>query len=578
IIKVYKTGSDEDVVFVSEKSAPKPIKITIDQAKLLALQRDIDEQSQPTHQAKRLTSQTISVNGPAETKMEGENSEETIIKKGKKHKKGKIFSPEIQNCRAENGSQDKMKTEKKMKKVETVAKEVENETDRKKEKKKTKRKKHDSVSLTIETEEDDRRKKKLEEYSVIQAENVTLKNKKLKKKEKKLKDKSVQIKPENMKIEDEEMQIKNNNPKKPKKAKGKVLVSNLPEPEEIVGEKKKKTTVITDGVAETKAKKKAKVLENGMKVEKEETEVNEAKLKRKKAKESKTEGYGNELEETEIKKKKRMTEDEKVLPKKKDKSINEEIVTEEDSIEVKIRKKKKSRKAKEEDGKVEAEDMEPKKKKKKKVKENEEDLEDARSWESNVTLAAESQSKKSKKKKNSVKDDQDSNTEAEARGEKKKKVKEELIDPQDFPQGDVVFLSAKTGNTDEASIDQERRKALQMEIEEASQPHKPDKPTALGQWSTAHFDSSQQQQKFLRLMGGFKKGFQPAGSTAGGANMALGKDAQQHLQQGLLGEFERAHARRMDFSNRGAGLGFTAPSNKKFSIDINASRSVRFDD
>lgn len=79
-------------------------------------------------------------------------------------------------------------------------------------------------------------------------------------------------------------------------------------------------------------------------------------------------------------------------------------------------------------------------------------------------------------------------------------------------------------------------------------------------------------------MGGFKKGFQPAATSTGGANMALGKDAQQQLQQGLLGEFERAHSRRMDFNNRGAGLGFAAPSNKKFSIDINTCRSVRFDD
>lgn len=99
-----------------------------------------------------------------------------------------------------------------------------------------------------------------------------------------------------------------------------------------------------------------------------------------------------------------------------------------------------------------------------------------------------------------------------------------------------------------------------------------------GQWSTAQFDSSDQQQKFLRLMGGFKKGFQQASGSTGRANMALGKDAQQQLQQGLLGEFERAQSRRVDFSNRGAGLGFTTPSNNKFSIDINACRSVRFDD
>ena len=78
-------------------------------------------------------------------------------------------------------------------------------------------------------------------------------------------------------------------------------------------------------------------------------------------------------------------------------------------------------------------------------------------------------------------------------------------------------------------------------------------------------------------MGGFKKGFQPASAGSGGANMAMGKDAQKKLQQGLLGEFERAHSRRMDYNNRGAGLGFTTPSSK-FSIDINACRSVRFDD
>lgn len=78
-------------------------------------------------------------------------------------------------------------------------------------------------------------------------------------------------------------------------------------------------------------------------------------------------------------------------------------------------------------------------------------------------------------------------------------------------------------------------------------------------------------------MGGFKKGFQPSAGTTTRANMALGKDGQQQLQQKLLDEFDRAHSRRMDPSNRGAGIGFAAPANKKFVIDVNASRSVRFD-
>lgn len=164
---------------------------------------------------------------------------------------------------------------------------------------------------------------------------------------------------------------------------------------------------------------------------------------------------------------------------------------------------------------------------------------------------------------------------------KKKKIKEELPEQelvQEPSQVDVVFLSEKTGNTDEVNINKERRRALQVEIDQASQPQKPAKPLGLGQWGTAEFGSSEQQQKFLRLMGGLKKGFQPASSSGIGRNMALGKEAQQQLQQGLLGEFERAHSRRMDLNNRGAGIGFTAPSKKKFSIDANMSRSIRFDD
>lgn len=100
----------------------------------------------------------------------------------------------------------------------------------------------------------------------------------------------------------------------------------------------------------------------------------------------------------------------------------------------------------------------------------------------------------------------------------------------------------------------------------------------LGQWGTAQFDSPDRQNKFLRLMGGFKKSSQPVAGSPGLANMALGKEGQQTLQQGLLGQFERAQSHHMDFKMKGAGLGFAAPSNKKFTIDANARKSVRFDD
>ncbi|KAK1803074.1 hypothetical protein P4O66_021612, partial [Electrophorus voltai] len=114
----------------------------------------------------------------------------------------------------------------------------------------------------------------------------------------------------------------------------------------------------------------------------------------------------------------------------------------------------------------------------------------------------------------------------------KVKQEEETEEGQaaDKRPNDIIFLSARPGNQDEVSIDQvkcqmmmqmtdhlthkpqsnvphcfqARRLALQREIDEESQPK-----ANFGQWDTAHFDNSEKQIKFLRLMGGFKKGSQP---------------------------------------------------------------------
>lgn len=298
-------------------------------------------------------------------------------------------------------------------------------------------------------------------------------------------------------------------------------------------------------------------------------------------KEAKTKEDENEEETHAIKGKKKS----KAKKKEKDNMLDEsEIIIEEGKTEhMKKGKKGKSRKA---SGEVcEVEEMEPKKKKRKKddskgeeetlLMDCEESEADRLSGETPVAVAGDTTSRKSKKKKSSVQVNQTEadvgvETDATKKKKKKKKVKEEGEEQQESPNVDVV--SEKSGNTDEIDTNQERR-----QTDEASGHENPAKPLGLGQWSTAEFSSSQQQQKFLRLMGGFKKGFQPAAAGTGGAHMAMGKDAQQQLQQGLLGEFERAHSRRMDFSSKGAGLGFAAPSNKKFSIDINTCRSVRFD-
>ncbi|KAL6110408.1 knop1 [Pungitius sinensis] len=265
---------------------------------------------------------------------------------------------------------------------------------------------------------------------------------------------------------------------------------------------------------------------------------------------------------------------------KQNEEEDEEPQCRKDKEEKEPKKNKKVEEASVEVSKVK--EKEPKKKKKRKVEnskgEEEEQLILNEVEEQSIETVDPDTTSKKKNKNGSSRVETKMKDLSSGTGAKKRKIKEEVEHPDESTPCDVVFLSKKAGNTDEVTINQERRLALQMEIDKASQPQKSDKPLGVGQWGTAQFNSSEQQQKFLRLMGGFKKGFQPAVGSSDRANMALGKDAQQQLQQGLLGEFECAQSRRMDVSSRGSGLGFSAPANKKFSIDINACRSVRFDD
>nr|XP_015215435.1 PREDICTED: lysine-rich nucleolar protein 1 [Lepisosteus oculatus] len=166
---------------------------------------------------------------------------------------------------------------------------------------------------------------------------------------------------------------------------------------------------------------------------------------------------------------------------------------------------------------------------------------------------------------------------------KKLKTEEELSGGE---SSEVEFVSAKPGNVDEVTIDKERRQALQNAIDEESRPQATEKTKSkgvgFGQWSTTCFESEDQQKKFLRLMGGFKKS-SPSLAPVGGAGpqrpiMALGRDEARQLNQGLLGQFERAHNRWLNPQQTGAGLGFQGAPSKKFTIDAHASRSVKFED
>ncbi|NWY91614.1 KNOP1 protein, partial [Loxia curvirostra] len=146
----------------------------------------------------------------------------------------------------------------------------------------------------------------------------------------------------------------------------------------------------------------------------------------------------------------------------------------------------------------------------------------------------------------------------------------------------VIIVKEKKGNCDEINIDKVRRQALQEEIDRESGKTKAfsskgGQDMNLGQWSTATFKSSEEQNKFFRLLGGFKKGSVPIQSpsaTTNKPNMALNQEGEEKLQQALKMEFDKA----MDLKqHRGIGLGFQPNANKKVYIDKYASKSIKFE-
>ncbi|KAF1485008.1 Lysine-rich nucleolar protein 1, partial [Eudyptula minor novaehollandiae] len=167
---------------------------------------------------------------------------------------------------------------------------------------------------------------------------------------------------------------------------------------------------------------------------------------------------------------------------------------------------------------------------------------------------------------------------------KNKKIKREDMGNEALEHvDDVTIVQEKKGNCDEVNIDKVRRQALQEEIDRESGKTnvfspKVERDTKFGQWSTAAFQSSEEEMKFFRLMGGFKKGSVAIGNlsaTANKPNMALNREGEEKLQQALKMEFDKA----MDLKrHRGIGLGFQPAANKKVYIDKYTSRSIKFED
>ncbi|XP_069726009.1 lysine-rich nucleolar protein 1 [Phaenicophaeus curvirostris] len=190
-----------------------------------------------------------------------------------------------------------------------------------------------------------------------------------------------------------------------------------------------------------------------------------------------------------------------------------------------------------------------------------------------------------KKRKKRKKDPQDSAEEPGSKANsKRKRIKREDTGNEALKDvEDVTIVQEKKGNCDEVNIDKVRRQALQEEIDRESGKTKVFSPkverhTKFGQWSTATFQSSEEETKFFRLMGGFKKGSVPTqnlSATTNKPNMALNREGEEKLQQALKMEFDKA----MDLKqHRGIGLGFQSAANKKGYIDKYASKSIKFED
>ncbi|NWW48788.1 KNOP1 protein, partial [Pedionomus torquatus] len=191
--------------------------------------------------------------------------------------------------------------------------------------------------------------------------------------------------------------------------------------------------------------------------------------------------------------------------------------------------------------------------------------------------------KKRRKRKKEVAQDSAEEPGLEANAKKKKIKREDLGNKALELEDDVTIVQEKKGNCDEINIDKVRRQALQEEIDRESGKTKGFSPkmergTKFGQWSTATFQSSEEEMKFFRLMGGFKRGSAPIQNlsvTTNKPNMALNREGEEKLQQALKMEFDKA----MDLKqHRGIGLGFQPAANKKVYIDKYTTRSTKFED
>ncbi|KAK3611084.1 hypothetical protein CHS0354_030040 [Potamilus streckersoni] len=108
-----------------------------------------------------------------------------------------------------------------------------------------------------------------------------------------------------------------------------------------------------------------------------------------------------------------------------------------------------------------------------------------------------------------------------------------------------------------------------------------EKANESNQWVTASLGTEERDKKFLRLLGGFKKGTESSSTSfkpdAKGGSLAMNREQENLYRK----EMETVYEKAMSMSlQRGVGLGYEPPPDvgKKIFIDKNKSKSIKFDD
>ena len=376
---------------------------------------------------------------------------------------------------------------------------------------------------------------------------------------------------------------------------------------------------ISDEVSANKSKKKKRRHSNSENITKNDKKV----LKIGKKKKLKANNEIETLEDDKFDKKHKNTDDVSAKRSKEKKrrhsdSVNmtndvslctEHLVSNDDKKVLRIGKKKKRKPNNE--TQIFEDDKFDKKHKKKKHKKNNFDK-DTDSWKSDINLDDNLERKKKKKKykesdnemkrnksisdpPESLIDEENSKIKRKSNKKKKKKHKENNGCDTEFSQNfsdsnDQHKTSTKTKKKknkdkhrkDSNEIDDYRTTSESNirpnEKEDIKQPDQIHDSEKSGQWGTAFNENKDKQNKFLRLMGGFKKGMdEQTSKSLEFANFAMDQSTEQTFHKNLEQQYDKAMTSNLQ---RGVGLGFQPPpdAGKKFYIDKVASKSVKFGD